>query len=368
MQQGKKRAIALLGVSVALLMSVPTAAHAAPGNGQGNGPVSNAPNAQAGKTFETSKTYANLMTAMHGEAFAYSAYSNFSELAKLGQNANLMVPLANSSPSLDTAWMILNGGVAQQQLLLPDLFTHTATVERFEHFAEEADAAGVVGTTAQNLQTAITGENYETTTMYPGFAADAAKAGDTVAAALFTDIGADEAIHRDSYKAALACLNANPTDAAAVNACAAAIPYQVLDAPVTLDATGAKVSKSRTFDNLSSAMHGEAFAYASYQLFAAKATAEGYPAIAAIFDATSQIERFEHFREEGNIAGTWGSDAANLKTAIAGETYETTTMYSVFSNKARAEGYPALSADFAEYGMDEAGHAQNYKVALGLVK
>ena len=38
---------------------------------------------------------------------------------------------------------------------------------------------GIPGSDVENLQAAIAGEDYETTTMYPGFAADAARTGDT---------------------------------------------------------------------------------------------------------------------------------------------------------------------------------------------
>ena len=136
----------------------------------------------AKKTDETQrnldqKTLDNLSTAMHGEAFAYVKYSLYAEHARKSGNQNLA-----------------------------DLFDETASTERFEHFAEEAQLAGLVGSDADNLKDAIEGESYEIDTMYLAFAQKAKVAGDTAAAALFEEIRHDELRHRDAFKAALAKL------------------------------------------------------------------------------------------------------------------------------------------------------------------
>jgi len=120
------------------------------------------------------RTQKNLMSAMQAEAFAYAKYMLFAEHARK------------------------NG-----QLELGDLFEKTAQVERFEHLAEEAKLAGLVGSDAENLINAIEGESYEVETMYKEFAEQAAADGDQAVASRFAEIRGDEMGHRDAYKAEL---------------------------------------------------------------------------------------------------------------------------------------------------------------------
>jgi hypothetical protein len=68
------------------------------------------------------------------------------------------------------------------------LFEKTANTERFEHFAEEAELAGLVDSDADNLKDAIQGESREIDSMYLEFAEKARVAGDTSAAARFAGI------------------------------------------------------------------------------------------------------------------------------------------------------------------------------------
>ena len=63
----------------------------------------------------------------------------------------------------------------------------------------EAGVPLVLGTTADNLQAAIDGEHYETTTMYPGFADVAEKDGYTAIAARLRAIAVAEAHHEERY-------------------------------------------------------------------------------------------------------------------------------------------------------------------------
>lgn len=93
-----------------------------------------------------------------------------------------------------------------------------------------------------------------------------------------------------------------------------------------------------TLDNLSTAMHGEAFAYVKYLLYAEHARKSGNKELADLFEKTANTERFEHFAEEAQLAGLVGSDADNLKDAIEGESYEVDTMYLEFAQKAKVTG------------------------------
>lgn len=60
-------------------------------------------------------------------------------------------------------------------------------------------------------------------------------------------------------------------------------------------------------------MHGEAFAYVKYLLYAQQARQDGNKELADLFENTAKTERFEHFAEEAKVAGLVGMDADNLK-------------------------------------------------------
>jgi rubrerythrin len=263
---------------------------------------------------------------MHGEAFAYAKYTDFATIA---QNAGLT----------DVA----------------TLFTTTAATEKGEHFAEEAKYAGLVSSTAANLQNAIDGENYETLVMYPGFAAAASRPADQVAADLFTDIGGDEAMHSANYQAALDVVK---------GVSGATMPKNPQADTVGVAPGPAEVSGKTTLDDLTSAMQGEAFAYVKYMMFSGQAGNVNNMPVAGLFDATAQVERYEHFREEAQVAGLFGTTAANLANAIAGETYENTQMYPGFAATATAEGCTAVAALFTDTAGDEGRHAAAYTAAL----
>lgn len=313
----KSRATTALGLSAALLLVTPVAAVADPCKKPGTPP---APQQQ---------TLANLSAAMHGEAFAHAAYLEYGTVAA--------TPRGPSS--------------------LEKLFQRTAGVELDDHFALEASLSGLVGTTDQNLQTAINGENYETTTMYVEFAQQAYEDGDDEVGDLFTDIAGDEALHRDAYAGALASLSQHPAGQKNV-------PEGQTPAVVPVLTGGGTGLSDRTKANLSTAMHGEAFAYASYMLYADQAQRSGMPKIAQLFRATAQVELTEHFREEGNLLGLAGDNATNLQTAIAGETYEWTQMYPQYASEAAAVGDTTVADAFREIAGDEKGHAAAFQAAL----
>jgi rubrerythrin len=119
-------------------------------------------------------TKKDLLAAMQGEAFATLKYLAYADAARAGGDAKLA-----------------------------QLFEDTAKVERDEHFAEHARLYGLVGSNNDNLRDAIKGESYETTEMYPAMARRAEAAGDKMVAQHFREVGADEAKHRDAYRAQL---------------------------------------------------------------------------------------------------------------------------------------------------------------------
>jgi rubrerythrin len=281
------------------------------------------PHSSAGSDVAAS-TKANALTAMHGEAYAYAKYSAFAgEATRTGK-----------------------ASVAR-------LFTRTAKVELGDHFAAEAKVAGLVGTDMANLADAIAGETYEATTMYPGFAAQAKAEGCTLAADLFTEIAGDEAGHAAGYTAALASLS-DP---------GVTVPAPQVVAPVTIIRSNPACS-GQTLTNLLDAMHGEAFAQAKYNLYADHAAKTGHPAIAKLFRGTAKVELTEHFAGEAVLAGLVGTNQTNLNTAIAGETYETKTMYPDFARQAVKAGDRRAARLFWEIGHEEGAHAHAFTAAL----
>lgn len=120
----------------------------------------------------------------------------------------------------------------------------------------------------------------------------------------------------------------------------------------------------KTQENLSTAMHGEAFAYAKYLLFAEQARKSGNQELADMFEKTAKVERMEHLREEAKLAGLVGSDQDNLKDAIKGESYEIETMYRQFAEQAKAVGDTAAADRFEEIRNDEMKHRDAFKAEL----
>jgi len=119
---------------------------------------------------------------------------------------------------------------------------------------------------------------------------------------------------------------------------------------------------SQTNDNLKDAFAGESQAFQKYTSFAEKAEKEGLPNIARLFRTTAQAERIHAAGHFGALDGV-GDTAANLKDAIAGETYEYTEMYPPMLAAAEAEGHKAKRMFKFAVGAEEI-HAQLYQRAL----
>jgi rubrerythrin len=120
----------------------------------------------------------------------------------------------------------------------------------------------------------------------------------------------------------------------------------------------------QTTEHLSTAMHGEAFAYAKYLLFAKQARQNGNEELATLFEDAANTERFEHFAEEAQLAGLASDDANNLKAAIQGEAYEVNTMYFRFAQEAATKGDGPAAKLFEEIRQDEMKHRDAFVAAL----
>ena len=79
------------------------------------------------------------------------------------------------------------------------IFEETAANEA-RHAKDEYALMNGIGDTAANLEKAAGGEDYETSSMYPQFAKEAEKEGNTAAATLFREIAKIEAHHRDRFR------------------------------------------------------------------------------------------------------------------------------------------------------------------------
>ena len=92
-----------------------------------------------------------------------------------------------------------------------------------------------------------------------------------------------------------------------------------------------------TKENLEAAFAGESMARNKYTYFADAARKQGYHYIARIFEETAQNE-MRHAKDHFKLLGHLGDTKANLKAAMDGENYETTSMYPEFAEQADKEG------------------------------
>jgi rubrerythrin len=119
-----------------------------------------------------------------------------------------------------------------------------------------------------------------------------------------------------------------------------------------------------TYDALMRALHGEAFAYARYSLFAAAAQERGDERLASLFGGMANVELHEHFAELAELAGLVGTDADNLATALQDENEEIEVTYPEFARRARQRGDEAVARRFEEIVEDERTHARSIESEL----
>ena len=133
-----------------------------------------------------------------------------------------------------------------------------------------------------------------------------------------------------------------------------------------------KLDGTKTHENLKEAFAGESQANRRYLYFAQKADVEGYPDVAALFRSVAEGEtghafgHFDFLAEVGDPATDQpvGTTSDNLKSAIAGETYEYTEMYPGFAKTARAEGFAEIAEWFETLARAERSHAGRFKKGL----
>lgn len=117
-----------------------------------------------------SKTEENLKAAFAGESQARNKYDYFAKVAR-----------------------------KQGYHYIAKIFEETALNEK-QHAKDEFKLLNGIGDTATNLKEAISGEMYETESMYPEFAKQAKEEGNEEAAKLFTQIAKVEEKHQQRYE------------------------------------------------------------------------------------------------------------------------------------------------------------------------
>ena len=122
---------------------------------------------------------------------------------------------------------------------------------------------------------------------------------------------------------------------------------------------------SKTEANLRKAFKAEAETNRRYLYFASKAEIEGHNEIASAFRATSESETghahgfLEYLEECGDPATgmPFGSTAANLRSAIVGETQDFEETYPAMAKEAREEGHSDIADWFEILAKAEQTHA-----------
>jgi len=122
---------------------------------------------------------------------------------------------------------------------------------------------------------------------------------------------------------------------------------------------------ARTRKNLLDAMHGEAFAFAKYKVFAKQARKNGNMELADLFDKTADQEYFKHFLELAELLQLSGTDQQDIVDAIAGESFEADdAFYKQFADEARRDGDQEAAERFEEIRRDETYHQLAFQEAL----
>ncbi len=128
------------------------------------------------------RTEKNILTAFCGESQARNRYTYFTKQARkegFVQIADIFEETANQEKEhAKRLFNLLEGGEVEITGAFP---------------------AGVIGTTVKNLEEAAGGENYEWTTMYPGFANVAREEGLNHVAFIFEAIAVAERQHEKRY-------------------------------------------------------------------------------------------------------------------------------------------------------------------------
>jgi len=135
---------------------------------------------------------------------------------------------------------------------------------------------------------------------------------------------------------------------------------------------GKSLKGTKSHDNLKEAFAGESQANRRYLYFARVADIEGFPDMAGLFKDTADAEtghafgHMDFLKEVGDPATgePFGKTESNLKSAVAGETYEYTQMYPGMAKTARDEGFAEVAEWFETLAKAEKSHAGRFAKGL----
>jgi rubrerythrin len=141
----------------------------------------------------------------------------------------------------------------------------------------------------------------------------------------------------------------------------------------------------KTIENLAKAFAGESQARNRYSFYASIARKEGYEQVASVFEETANQEKthakmllraiqelkkndldYPAIQVETEVPNVLATTADNLRSAIAGEHWETNTMYPEFSQIAKEEGLTQISNRLKDIAIAEAHHEERYTKLLNL--
>lgn len=147
----------------------------------------------------------------------------------------------------------------------------------------------------------------------------------------------------------------------------------------TSNLTNTDASK-KTAENMQAAFKGETTASAKYAAYSKKAELEGYHQIALLFKAASTSENIHANNHKAVLQQsgisvpiikpefTVKTTKENLEDAIAGETYEVTTMYPGFLTTANAAGNQLAMISLNYAYKTEKKHKAFYEAAVNAMK
>jgi rubrerythrin len=143
----------------------------------------------------------------------------------------------------------------------------------------------------------------------------------------------------------------------------------------------------KTIENLAKAFAGESQARNRYTFYASIARNEGYEQIAGVFEETANQEKthakmlMKHIQElkkddvaypaiqiPTEVPNVLSTTIENLRASIAGEHFETSSMYPDFAKTAKEEGLTIIANRLTDIAEAEAHHEERYTKLLGLLE
>lgn len=303
---------AAMALAGAVGASIPAAAAAVPRSAQGGAALQ-------------PQTKTDLMNSMRTEAYARATYTLFAEQA-------------------------------QQQGMhgAARLFQRTAQAVLSRRFTPEAALYGLAGSSTADLRSAIAADSKQARNRYTQFARQATTDGNSAAAALFTKVARDEAARGTAFSSALA----------AVSSAHGTVPVAPKVTQAALSTGSIRILSLRTLHHLRMAMRNAALASAEYASYAARATAGGQSALAALFTGAAAAEMQGHFAAEAALAGTVCQTSCNLASAMLSSRLQARVRYPLYTRLATLAGDTRAARLFGRDAADAAADAFAFGQAM----